>query len=88
MARLRNPHGGEHRVADHGHLSFWPAPEATDGSQAESADLSACCGGCRCEIVIESIEVEIVLNSIDFEIDRAGSRSQSISNTIKTKMMS
>ncbi len=63
----------------------------------ESADLSACGWGCRSEIVIESIELEIVVNSIefeivvivvnamDFEIDRVGNRSQSTSKRLKRK---
>ena len=63
----------------------------------KSADLSACGWSCRTEIVIKSIELEIVVNSIefeivvivvnamDFEIDRVGNRSQSTSKTIKAK---
>ena len=47
--------------------------------------MSACGWGCRSEIVIESTEIEIVVNSIDFEIHRAGNRSQSTSKTMKAK---
>ena len=53
--------------------SYFLNPKAI---RKKSADLSACGWGCRREIVIESIEIEILVNSIDFEIEREIDRNR------------